>query len=98
MVLAYFSTPAAEPLVLDNLVSEIRPYQQRPDLLPVYSFNGDGLWLARQRAAGKRVGGAERIGLWRDLLARMREPAETGLVSGAGVDAVHTRLEGELPQ
>ncbi|WP_455234431.1 transglutaminase-like cysteine peptidase [Thiogranum longum] len=98
MVLAYFSTPAAEPLVLDNLITEIRSSRQRPDLLPVYSFNGDGLWLARERAAGKRVGGAERVGLWRDLLARMRETDGADPVPGAGADSVHIKLEGELPQ
>jgi predicted transglutaminase-like cysteine proteinase len=44
MVLTYFPAPDADPLVLDNLIGEIRPAVERPDLLPVYSFNGDGLW------------------------------------------------------
>ncbi len=74
MVLTYFPSADAEPLVLDNLVPAIRPASQRPDLVPVYSFNGDGLWLARERAAGKRVGDADRVGLWRKLLQRMRGP------------------------
>jgi predicted transglutaminase-like cysteine proteinase len=71
MVLTYFPTPGADPLVLDNLIDEIKPASQRSDLLPVYSFNGEGLWLAKRRGRGERVGGSGRIGLWRDLNTRM---------------------------
>ena len=72
MVLAYYATPNAVPLVLDNLVGEVLPASQRNDLTPVYSFNGEGLWLARSRGAtGKRVDGGNRISLWRDMIARM---------------------------
>ncbi len=73
MVLTYFPTPDAEPLVLDNLDGEIKPASERGDLVPVYSFNGDGLWLAKERNAGKRVGGSERISLWRKLIQRMEQ-------------------------
>lgn len=72
MVLTYFATPSAQPLVLDNLIEQIKPGGQRTDLQPVYSFNGDGLWLAKQRGGGQMVGGSERIGLWQNLLERMR--------------------------
>ena len=71
MVLTYFSSPGADPLVLDNLIDEIKPATQRSDLLPVYSFNGEGLWLAKKRGRGERVGGSGRISLWRDLNERM---------------------------
>ncbi|GAA4030680.1 transglutaminase-like cysteine peptidase [Actimicrobium antarcticum] len=72
MVLTYYTTPGAEPLVLDNLIPEIKPASQRPDLTPVYSFNGDGLWLAKARGDGKAVkGGSGNISLWRDLVARI---------------------------
>ncbi|HEY9445664.1 MAG TPA: transglutaminase-like cysteine peptidase, partial [Burkholderiales bacterium] len=40
MVLAYFATPGAEPLILDNINKSIQPASRRTDLLPVYSFNG----------------------------------------------------------
>jgi predicted transglutaminase-like cysteine proteinase len=73
MVLTYFTTPDAEPLVLDNLVKQIRPAHMRKDLVPVYSFNGDGLWLAKERGQGRFVGSASRISRWKDLLKRMRE-------------------------
>lgn len=70
MVLTYYETPEAVPLVLDNLIDSIRPASQRKDLLPVYAFNADGLWL--QGAAGnKRVGDAKRLSRWQDLLKKM---------------------------
>jgi predicted transglutaminase-like cysteine proteinase len=67
MVLTYYSTPIAVPLVLDNLIPAIRPASRRSDLLPVYSFNGTGLWLAKSRGAGKRVGSSQRLSLWNEL-------------------------------
>ncbi len=73
MVLTYYATPQAEPLVLDNLIQDIRPASKRRDLLPVYSFNGSGLWLAKVRGKGQRVGDSDRLKLWQDLLKRMPE-------------------------
>ena len=71
MVLTYFAKPKAVPLVLDNLLPVIKPATQRKDLLPVYSFNGSGLWLAKSRGAGKRIGGSDRLSLWSELKQRM---------------------------
>jgi len=71
MVVTYHVTPDAEPLVLDNLVLEIKPASQRKDLLPVYSFNGYGLWLAKARGRGERVSGSDKLKRWQDLLKRM---------------------------
>ena len=75
MVLAYYANPAADPLVLDNLVPDVLPGSSRDDLVPVYSFNGQGLWISRARGRGKRVGGSERLSLWQDLMTRMETPA-----------------------
>jgi predicted transglutaminase-like cysteine proteinase len=73
MVLAYFATADAEPLILDNINMTILPGSSRTDLIPVYSFNGSGLWLAKELSGrGQSAGSADRIGLWRDLQARMR--------------------------
>jgi len=72
MVLTYYSKPGAVPLVLDNLNKRILPASRRTDLAPVYSFNGDGLWLAKSRDRGLRVGTSKRINLWQDLKARMK--------------------------
>lgn len=74
MVLTYFESPRAEPLVLDNLKTAILPASKRRDLQPVYSFNGTGLWLAKSKGSGQRVGGSDRISLWTELKDRMMEP------------------------
>lgn len=71
MVLTYFVTPDAMPLVLDNLDKEIKSADARTDLIPVYSFNGDGLWLSKERNSGRAVGSSSRISLWTELNARM---------------------------
>lgn len=39
MVVAYYPAPDAEPLILDNLLTTILPASERPDLIPVFSFN-----------------------------------------------------------
>ena len=71
MVVTWYSTPDAIPLVLDNLKTAILPATQRTDLLPVYAFNGEGLWLP-QSGGTKRVGDSKRLSRWQDLLTRMR--------------------------
>lgn len=77
MVLTYHPAPGAVPLVLDNLDGRIVPATERRDLLPVYSFNGTGLWIASQRGAGERIGSAQRLSRWRELLARLAGGAPT---------------------
>ncbi len=67
MVLTYFATPQAIPLVLDNLIPQIKKATKRKDLLPVYSFNGSGLWLAKLKGSGQRVGNSKRLSLWQNL-------------------------------
>lgn len=68
MVLAYYPTPDADPLILDNLNGDIRPASQRPDLVPVYGFNDDDLWLPDGTS---RQGGASNVRLWRELLEKL---------------------------
>jgi predicted transglutaminase-like cysteine proteinase len=78
MVLTYYPTQDAEPLVLDNLQPDIKPASQRQDLIPVYSFNGDNLWLAKELTGRSQlVGESDRISLWKDLLRRMKLERET---------------------
>jgi len=71
MVLTYFEKPGVVPMVLDNLNPIIKLASKRRDLLPVYSFNGSGLWLAKARGTGKKVGGSSRLNKWGDLKSRM---------------------------
>ena len=68
MVLGYYPKPDADPLVLDNLNTEILPGSKRRDLKPVFSFNAQGIYVP-----GKANASADRLGRWSTLLARMRE-------------------------
>lgn len=72
MVLAYYATPNAEPLILDNINKRIKPASQRQDLRPIYSFNADNLWLARTRNEQLKAGKPSQLNLWQDLNNRMR--------------------------
>jgi predicted transglutaminase-like cysteine proteinase len=71
MVLTYFERPGVVPVVLDNLNPVIKLASKRQDLLPVYSFNGSGLWLAKSRGMGKKLGGSSRLNQWSSLNIRM---------------------------
>ncbi|WP_148862895.1 transglutaminase-like cysteine peptidase [Marinobacter fonticola] len=71
MILAWYPTPNADPLVLDNLINDIRPASSRDDLEPVYSFNGEGLWLQRLGDSDQRIGNADRLERWTDLNDRL---------------------------
>ena len=77
MVLTYFLTPESEPLVLDNLDEQIKPSSQRTDLLPVYSFNAEGLWVAKRQGSEEYVGNSDRISLWQKLLGEMQKKKES---------------------
>ena len=71
MILAYYPTPDAEPMIMDNLISEIRPASRRTDLAPVFSFNSEGLWMVGQSPEGT-AGGSSGLTRWRDLLTRVQ--------------------------
>ncbi|MDM8350406.1 transglutaminase-like cysteine peptidase [Pseudomonas sp. sp1636] len=71
MVLTYYQHPLAMPLVLDNLIDAIEPANRRADLVPVYAFNAEGLWLPG-KGGGKQVGDSKRLSRWQDLLKKMR--------------------------
>ncbi len=70
MVLAYYSQPGVEPLILDNLRPEVLPASQRADLTPVFSFNTEGLWQGTgQVTAGDPLA---RLSMWRELVAKVK--------------------------
>lgn len=71
MVLIYFEDPKAMPLVLDNLKTQILPASQRRDLKPVYSFNGQGLWLAKAQGLGSNKPTSGGTKNWTDLVNRI---------------------------
>ena len=70
MVLAYYASPGAEPLILDNLITDVRPASRRPDLAPVFSFNSEGLW----QGVGSQTAGdpTARLSRWREILVKAK--------------------------
>lgn len=70
MVLSYYATPESEPLILDNLNTEIYPASARPDLSPIFSFNDKGLWVGNHNKP--RADSQTHLSRWRDVLLRMR--------------------------
>ena len=77
MVLSYYSEPTADPLILDSLVHEILTASERPDLIPIYSFNGQGLWLSKKQQS-HRLGESEGLSLWQELQHRFSQEAIAG--------------------
>jgi predicted transglutaminase-like cysteine proteinase len=72
MVLAYYPTPNSEPYILDNLDSKIRKASVRKDLVPVYSFNTNEVWLARPMGSDRYLGN-NNLKKWQSVLQRMRK-------------------------
>ena len=72
MVLAYYANPGAEPQVLDNLDTTIRPASKRPDLQPVFSFNSQGIFAGVSGKETASAGGTGRLSRWEDLMQRAR--------------------------
>jgi len=70
MILAYYATPEAEPLILDNLITDIRPSSRRTDLFPVFSFNSEGVFVGVTGGASVGPGGVGQLSHWADLLRR----------------------------
>ena len=70
MILAYYPSPDAEPLVLDNLITDIRPASRRTDLQPIFSFNSQGIYAGVAADSAVGPGGVGRLSRWADLLQR----------------------------
>lgn len=71
MVLGYFTAPNTEPLILDNIIAAIRPASERSDLMPVFSFNSEGLWAGSSTRS--RADPLARLSRWRSVLERLRQ-------------------------
>ena len=71
MVLAWYETPQSVPLILDNMNQLLLPASKRTDLKPVFSFNGEGLWLGGNSAPNAAKPQA-RLSRWRTVLEKMR--------------------------
>jgi predicted transglutaminase-like cysteine proteinase len=70
MVLGYYAEANTPPMILDNMVNDVMPASQRPDLVPVFSFNDAGLWTAG--SATPAANSTERLSRWSEVLAKMR--------------------------
>lgn len=70
MVLAYYETPDAEPLILDNIKDKVLAASSRRDLRPIYSFNGGGLWLAKERNT-QLPSHSNNLATWQDVNQRI---------------------------
>lgn len=70
MVLSYYATPESEPLILDNLNTEIYPASSRSDLSPIFSFNDKGLWVGN--SIKPKADSQSHLSRWRDVLLRMQ--------------------------
>jgi predicted transglutaminase-like cysteine proteinase len=73
MVLAFYPSADGEPLILDNLITEIRPASRRTDLSPIFSFNALGIFAGSASNATPGPGGTSRLSRWQDLLERARK-------------------------
>ncbi len=71
MVLTYYTSPTEVPLVLDNIERQILPADERDDLVPVYSFNGTTLWLAKTRNTNVKAGNVDNIKPWHTLRSKV---------------------------
>lgn len=78
MVLAYYATPDAEPLILDNINKTIKPASERTDLLPIYSFNAENLWLARARGRKVPINPKKTLPQWDLMNQRMLKEMSKG--------------------
>ena len=72
MVLSYYETPGAEPLILDNIEKTILPASQRDDLLPIYSFDVRNIWLAKARGKKLQADSMQSLPKWRGVNERMQ--------------------------
>ncbi|RXJ81787.1 transglutaminase-like cysteine peptidase [Arcobacter sp. F2176] len=71
MVLTYYHTPSSTPVVLDNVNKILKLASKRPDLKPVYSFNAQGLWEAKNKGKTSQLVGKNNLKSWKDLMSRI---------------------------
>ncbi|EED33922.1 periplasmic protein [gamma proteobacterium NOR5-3] len=70
MVLAWYESAGAAPLILDNINTAVLPAANRQDLTPIFSFNADDLWISG--ATGPSSANPQmRISRWRQVLDRI---------------------------
>lgn len=74
IVLTYYETPESTPLVLDSINPKILPATRRRDLKPIFNFNGDRIYMARQRGLGRELPqGKIDLDKWTELMNKIEE-------------------------
>lgn len=71
LVLAYYPDPRSDPLILDNLQANIQSASDRPDLIPVYTFNDDDLLWPQAGAPTVRLAATSNR-KWKDVLDKLQ--------------------------
>ena len=71
MVISYLEAPNDVPFILDNFNTELLPATMRTDIKPIYSFNGQGLWLAKAKGLGKKLNNNKSFSNWNMMLERI---------------------------
>ena len=71
MVLTYQPENSSSPLVLDNMKNEVLPTTERLDLVPIYSFNREGIWSQKTQDRGRYLGSSKQHKTWTEFLKRM---------------------------
>lgn len=70
LVLAYYPDANTEPLILDNLEGNIQPASDRPDLIPVYTFNDEDLLWPQDGKPTVRLSAVSNR-KWKDVLDKL---------------------------
>ena len=71
MVLTYYHKPNSTPIVLDNVNKKLKLASKRKDLKPIYSFNANGLWKAKNKGKTSTKIGSNNLKSWKDLMTRI---------------------------
>lgn len=71
MVLTYYHKPGSTPVVLDNINKKLKLASKRRDLKPIYSFNAQGLWQAKNKGRTSKLVGKNNLKSWKDLMTRI---------------------------
>ena len=74
MVMTYFESPKKPPLILDNLNPKILAATQRRDLHPIFNFNGEKIYRAKQRGLGRVIpSGKVNLSKWTNLILKIKK-------------------------
>ena len=71
MVLTYYHKQNSTPVILDNINKKLKLASKRKDLKPIYSFNAQGLWKAKNKGKSSQRVGKNNLKSWKSLISRI---------------------------